>query len=178
MFHEPPGRMSLADLASPLRAGAGRWVANICGRDASGRVERLLERLRAHGVALWRRDVVAAPGFDDEVMVLFSHGPVAVPSLWLLAQQVRGVGRPGDASELTAARAQPIPLLLPAVQCAREAARRLHARAGPAFRGGLRVAAGDVNGDFALWRTNFGSAGAASQDGFDVIVDGRIITAD
>jgi hypothetical protein len=151
---------ALDALAAKLRSARSPLFALICGRDRRGDAARLLAALRARGVVVQKNDAaLALPDVHDEVLVAFCSGdPSAVA------------------------------LLLPAVQSARMAARRLPAsgpvaRLGaaapaggwPAYSGGVRVAAGDINSDWKMalvaprW-TGARAAGGEHEIEYDIFV--------
>ena len=147
---------SLPEVATQLRA-IGAPISVAVHGPPGGLVEQILAQLRGAGVVLARLPV-AGPvlGFKGTLLQFFAGADAAAArarTVFVYGTELPQAPAPGGT--LTAgADDPPIALLLPAVQNARMAAARLPASApgaGPAFRGGVRVAVGDIDGAWQLW---------------------------
>lgn len=152
-------QMSVLDLARRLMAFGGPLAATVHGRDPAGRAAKLLFQLQCFGVS-WSRppEFFNLPEVGDEVLVTFENGGSAAAfrrhRMFSIVDRSTISPMAARGLDLIGAQAAPlIGLLLPAVQKMPPSAAPSSASpaAFPSYQGGVRVATGDVNGDWQAW---------------------------
>lgn len=109
----PDGGIALTEMAQALRRAGPRARAFALGAQGAS-LQAVLTALRAQGVWLGAPSMQPGGGPTPALLVVADTAPMQPPGPGLLF--------------LAAPTGTPVPLLLPAVQCAREAARRLMPR--------------------------------------------------
>ncbi len=167
---------SLPDAAMQLRA-IGTPVSFVVHGSPCRTIDQILAQLRGAGVVLARMPAAGrVPGFDGTLLRFFAGADSAAvrTRAFLIVDRARIPHAAVPGGTLTSGTdSQTIALLLPAVQKVRDAGRRsfeYRQRAGPNFRGGMRVAVGDLDseGDGQLWMLARGAT-VAGGDGAYVL---------